>query len=99
MCYWRHQVHENPYVHIGEQDVTAHVNFSDLIEEGTACGLELVRFSDQKSLLIDLGILDEMQVLAYSGDVDSMQRLLRMKNLILPDRMGERFKVLFQAKQ
>ena len=33
MCYWRHQALENPYIHIGEQDMTAHVNFSDLMEE------------------------------------------------------------------
>jgi SAM-dependent MidA family methyltransferase len=99
MCYWRHQAHENPYFHIGEQDLTAHVNFSDLIDEGTATGLELVRLASQKDFLIELGILDEMQTLAHRGDVDSMQRLLRMKTLIVPDRMGERFKVLVQKKR
>ena len=96
MCYWRHQAHENPYVHLGEQDITAHVNFSDLIDAGEAAGLNLVRISSQKDFLIDLGILDEMQALAYAGDAASMQRLLRMKNLIVPDRMGARFKVLVQ---
>src|SRR5205085_3205045 len=90
MCYWKHQAHENPYIHIGEQDLTAHVNFSDLIDEGTEAGLELVRFSSQKDFLVDLGILDEMQQLAYAGNATSMQRLLRMKNLIVPDRMGDR---------
>jgi len=98
MCYWQHQAHENPYVHIGEQDITAHVNFSDLIDEGAACGLEPVRFSSQKDFLVDLGILDEMQPLAYAGNAESIERLLRMKNLILPDRMGDRFKVLVQSK-
>ena len=98
MCYWRHQAHENPYIHIGEQDITAHVNFSDLIDEGAGAGLEMVRFSSQKDFLVELGILDEMQVLAHQGDLDSMQRLLRMKTLIVPDRMGERFKVLVQEK-
>ena len=34
MCYWQHQATENPYIRIGEQDMTAHVNFSDLMEEG-----------------------------------------------------------------
>jgi SAM-dependent MidA family methyltransferase len=98
MCYWRHQAHENPYVHIGEQDMTAHLNFSDLIDEGAVSGLQLVRISSQKDFLVDLGILEEMQNLAYSGDPASMQRLLRMKNLIIPDRMGTRFKVLVQGK-
>jgi SAM-dependent MidA family methyltransferase len=98
MCYWRHQAHEDPYIHIGEQDITAHVNFSDLIDVGRLAGLEPVRFSSQKDFLVDLGILDEMQKLAYAGTAETMQRLLRMKNLIVPDRMGERFKVLVQKK-
>jgi SAM-dependent MidA family methyltransferase len=98
MCYRRHQVYEDPYSHIGEQDMTAHVNFSDLIDEGRSCGLTIVRFSDQKSFLIDLGILDEMQHLAAAADAVSLQRLLRIKNLILPTSMGERFKVLVQEK-
>jgi len=95
MCYWRHQAVENPYIRIGEQDITAHVNFSDLMEEPS---LETVLFTSQKDYLIRLGILDEMEALATAGDAASMQRLLRMKKLILPSGMGERFKVLVQTK-
>jgi len=95
MCYWRHQAVENPYIRIGEQDITAHVNFSDLMEEPS---LETVLFTSQKDYLIRLGILDEMETLATAGNAASMQRLLRMKKLILPSGMGERFKVLVQTK-
>src|SRR5262249_27581808 len=42
MCYWKHQAIENPYVRIGEQDITTHVNFSELIEAGRDSSLELV---------------------------------------------------------
>lgn len=98
MCYYRHQAHENPYIHIGDQDITAHVNFSDLIDEGSAHGLELAGISSQKDFLVGIGILDEMQQLAIAGDAQSMQRLLKMKTLIIPTRMGERFKVLVQRK-
>jgi SAM-dependent MidA family methyltransferase len=96
MCYWRHQAVENPYIRIGEQDITAHVNFSDLMDEPS---LETVLFTTQKDYLIQLGILNEMEKLATAGDAVSMQRLLRMKKLILPGSMGERFKVLVQAKR
>jgi SAM-dependent MidA family methyltransferase len=96
MCYWRHQALDNPYVRIGEQDITAHVNFSDLMDEPL---LKTVLYTTQKDYLIQLGILDEMEKLALAGDVVSMQRLLRMKKLILPDSMGERFKVLVQTKK
>ncbi len=40
LCFHRHAAHENPYVHVGEQDMTSHVNFSELVaaaeEEGCA---------------------------------------------------------------
>ena len=96
MCYWRHQAVEDPYVHIGEQDMTAHVNFSDLMETPS---FETLSFKSQKDYLIDRGILEEMEKLATAGDAVSMQRLLRMKKLILPGSMGERFKVLVQTKR
>jgi SAM-dependent MidA family methyltransferase len=48
--------------------------------------------------LVGLGILDEIQSLAQSGDAASMQRLLKIKKLILPVSMGERFKVLVQRR-
>src|SRR5262245_38893109 len=96
MCYWRHQAVENPYIRIGEQDITAHVNFSDLMDEPS---LETVLFTTQKDYLIQLGILNEMEKLATAGDAVSLQRLLRMKKLILPGSMGERFKVLVQVKR
>ena len=98
MCYWQHQAVEDPYIRIGEQDITAHVNFSDLIEEGKRASLETVLFTKQIDYLIGLGILDEMQKLATAGDAASMQRLVRIKRLILPGSMGERFKVLVQTK-
>jgi SAM-dependent MidA family methyltransferase len=93
MCYWRHQAVEDPYIRIGEQDITAHVNFSDLMDEQS---LETILFTTQMDYLIRLGILDEIEKLATAGDAQSMQRLLKMKKLLLPGSMGERFKVLIQ---
>ena len=98
MCYWRHQGVENPYIRIGEQDITAHVNFSDLMEEGDRASLKTMRLTTQMDYLVGIGILDEIQKLAVAGDAASMQRLVRLKKLILPDSMGERFKVLIQRK-
>jgi SAM-dependent MidA family methyltransferase len=99
MCYWQHQAVEDPYIRIGEQDITAHVNFSDLMDKGAESALETIRFSTQMEYLLDLGILDEIQRLAASGDAASMQRLVKMKRLILPGSMGQRFKVLVQTKR
>ena len=96
MCYWKHLAVDNPYIRIGEQDITAHVNFSDLMGEPA---LETILFTTQKDYLIRRGILKEMEKLATAGDAVSMERLIRMKKLILPTAMGERFKVLVQTKR
>jgi SAM-dependent MidA family methyltransferase len=98
MCYWRHQVFEDPYVRIGEQDLTAHVNFSDLIEAGRSASLLTTEFSTQMDFLIRLGILNELESLVSSSNAESIQRLQALKKLILPGNMGERFKVLVQRK-
>jgi len=98
MCYWHHQLSEDPYVRVGEQDITAHVNFSDLIESGRAAALQTTEFTTQMDFLIRLGILDEMEPLASSGTAESIERLQALKKLILPGNMGERFKVLVQRK-
>jgi len=98
MCYWHHQVSEDPYIRIGEQDMTAHVNFSDLIEAGKAVSLQVSEFSSQMNFLIGLGILEEIERLAHSGTAESIERLQAIKKLILPGNMGERFKVLVQRK-
>src|SRR5207237_239617 len=74
MCFWHHQAVEDPYIRIGEQDITAHVNFSDLIDEGSAATLKTLRFTTQMAYLVGLGILDEIEKLANAGDAASMER-------------------------
>jgi SAM-dependent MidA family methyltransferase len=98
MCYWRHQAVEDPYVHIGEQDITAHVNFSDLIAAGKASGLDTESFCTQMEFLVQLGILEQIEPLARSRSAADIQRLQAIKKLLLPGGMGERFKVLLQRK-
>ena len=98
MCYWQHQAVEDPYTRIGCQDITAHVNFSDLIDAGKEAGLELVGYSNQMNFLVGLGLLDEMRELTQKADAESIRRMLALKKLLLPGSMGERFKVLVQKK-
>jgi SAM-dependent MidA family methyltransferase len=98
MCYWKHQVVENPYLRIGEQDITTHVNFSDLMKVGTEAALETVSFTTQMDFLIQQGILQEIEALAPAANAAAVQRMMAIKKLLLPDAMGHRFKVLIQNK-
>ncbi len=62
--YARHQMGERPLARPGEQDLTAHVNFSTLIETGRAVGLRLAGLTTQADFLRRLGIREETEALA-----------------------------------
>jgi SAM-dependent MidA family methyltransferase len=98
MCYWQHQITENPYVRIGEQDITAHINFSDLIRAGDNAGMVKEELTTQMEFLIRLGVLQELESLVPARDAEGLRRVMAIKKLILPGGMGERFKVLVQRK-
>ena len=98
LCYYRHTVEENPYVRIGLQDMTSHVNFSSLVLEGKKAGFEVLGFTDQVSFLMGLGISQEMEAIVKEKGPESLE-FQRAKALLLPERMGKVFKVLIQGKR
>ncbi len=61
LCYFQHQLSERPLARPGEQDITAHVNFSALIDEGRRLGLRLHKFTTQRLWLQSLGIQEELE--------------------------------------
>ena len=61
LCYYKHQANERPLLHPGKQDITAHVNFSALIDEGRRLGMRLHRFTTQREWLQGLGIEEELE--------------------------------------
>jgi len=101
LCYYRHQSHENPYQHLGYQDITAHVNFTLLETLGRHVGLKTLYLGEQYRFLLGLGFIEELLRLQAQETNPQRAQALRMtlKNLILPDGgMGGNFKVLIQGK-
>jgi SAM-dependent MidA family methyltransferase len=96
MCYYRHTENEDPYKHIGEQDITSHVNFSALERRGTDKGLMLCGFTDQMHFLMGLGIEEYLMKLQESEPENYLKKMLPVKTLMM--EMGETFKVLIQNK-
>lgn len=101
VCHYRHQAHGNPYVHLGLQDITAHVDFTAAARAGQAAGLEIAGYTTQAHFLLALG-LDELlaeRLKGPGGEGDAgRELLLGAKQLVMPDAMGERFRVLGLAK-
>lgn len=99
MCYYRHQAHDDPFLHIGKQDITAHVNFSDLIKAGDENRLITVMFDTQKQFLVQAGILEHLQNHDIADPFHPVVRRNRaIRQLLLSDGMSELFKVLVQQK-
>lgn len=108
-CYWRHQHHDNPYLYIGHQDITAHVDFTALERQGKLCGLQKVSFTQQGLFLMALGLGDRISALAYRDSargqtnaaaqdvMNIMQRRDALHQLINPMGLGG-FGVLIQNK-
>ncbi len=98
LCYHKHKYSENFYENVGLQDITSHVNFSALKYYGSLVGLEFLGFTDQAHFLTNLGLLDILNELQQRDDYESYERINRLKSLVLPKGMGEKFKVLVQYK-
>ncbi|MEW6107610.1 MAG: SAM-dependent methyltransferase [Nitrospirota bacterium] len=97
MCYYKHQVNEDPYKNIGKQDITAHVNFSSVKKWGEEIGFRTIGYCSQGMFLLSLGLDAEIEKLA-SGSKDYLFEIARIKKIIMPQGMGESHKVLVQYK-
>jgi SAM-dependent MidA family methyltransferase len=49
LCYFRQQANDDPFIRVGEQDMTAHVDFSSLASVGETQGLHVTGFTNQMS--------------------------------------------------
>jgi SAM-dependent MidA family methyltransferase len=100
LCYKDHQAYDNPYIHVGEQDITAHINFSACIQSGLKGGIQKWKLQTQKEFLVQEGILELLQN-DHSrdpfGPIAKRNRAIRQ--LLLGDQMSELFKVLHQIKR
>jgi len=98
-CYYQHRHHNNPYINIGQQDITAHVDFTALERWGDRCGLEKLGFTQQALFLMALGLGSRIAALSYQEIPVSelLHRRQTLHQLIDPTGLGG-FGVLIQSK-
>jgi SAM-dependent MidA family methyltransferase len=104
-CYYQHRHHNDPYVQIGQQDITAHVDFTALERWGDRCGLALVGFTKQALFLMALGLGDRIAALSHSDRpivgtqsiTDVLRRRDALHQFLDPTGLGG-FGVLVQCK-
>lgn len=99
LCYKNHLAAENPYIYAGEQDITAHVDFSACIREGLEAGVASWNLMTQKEFLLTSGVLERL--VSHNGRdpfSPAAKRNRAIRQLLLSDGMSELFKVLVQRK-
>ena len=98
MCHHRHRAHADPFARPGDEDITAHVDFSALAAAARAAGADVLGYATQAQFLVNCGITDVLgeanveNALVYAPIAAQAQKLLS------PAEMGELFKVLAVGK-
>lgn len=88
-AYYRHHLSKDVFGRPGEQDITAHVNFSEIKAAGELCGLRTEALVTQTQFLTE--------VAATISDWNS-ERVRQFQTLTHPEHLGRSFKVLIQSR-
>ena len=97
--YYKHTSGSSPYQWIGRQDITAHVDFTTVVEEGRAAGLRPLCLMTQAGYLERLGLKiwgDRLRNRDMSPR-DIRANAMGMRDLADPEGLGG-FKVLIQER-
>ena len=97
VCIHQHKSNFDPLSNIGNQDISSFVNFSHLKNLSVNTDLTVSGYLSQSSFLINLNILGIYQSKEYDGD-EALIESNKLKNILLPNTMGELFKVLVMQK-
>jgi SAM-dependent MidA family methyltransferase len=96
MCFHQHQRNDNPFINVGFQDITAHVDFTTVIESAHDAGCELAGFTTQAGFLLSAGLLQWME--QSKSVAEEYHQAQAIKRLTLPSQMGELVKVMGLTK-
>jgi SAM-dependent MidA family methyltransferase len=99
MCHYRHHAHPDPFYLPGLQDITAHVDFSEMARAAADGGLEMLGYTSQAAFLLDAGIGDLLLRTPPTDQRRFLPQSNAVQKLISPAEMGELFKVLVVGNQ
>ena len=95
-AYVRHRVHDDPYRHVGRQDLTAHVDVSAVERAAATAGLSHLGTTTQAEFLVGLGAQDLLQAI-QADPATTLEGYLAVRSAVMrlldPAAMG-RFRVM-----
>ena len=96
ICHYRNTAHENPFLNLGVQDISASVEFTLLAEKALEEQLEVGLFTSQSDFLINGNILGELDKI--EDESLRIQLTQEIKQLLMPSQMGQTFKCMMLFK-
>ena len=99
VCYHKHRINLCPYQHIGDQDITAHINFSALHHWGSENGLQYCGYTNQACFLLALGLTDQLKKMEKNNsDPNNTPKADSLFIQTFLRDIGKKLKVLIQQK-
>lgn len=93
ICHEHHRAHTDFLKHPGEQDITAHVDFTHVATAASHAGFDVKGFTNQAAFLLSSGLLSLLE------ENNTVKQRQLVQQLINPHEMGELFKVMALTKE
>ncbi len=99
LCYHRHRVHSDPYVNLGRQDLTSHVNFRVFRETARRLGWTNRPLRNQRQFLMKWGLEARLLEEERMGllQAERLEDRLGIKALVAPGGISDTLKVQVQV--
>ena len=81
-AYVRHTVHDDPYAHIGRQDLTAHVDVDAVVRAASDAGLTHLGTTTQAEFLVGLGMDEHLRAI-QTDPATTMEAYLAVRSSVM----------------
>ena len=98
MCHYKHYAHDDPFKFLGTQDITWHIDFSQIakIAKNQDCNID--GFVSQANFFINSGALDLLAEYDPNNISEFKMQTNAFQKLVSPTEMGDLIKVLGISK-
>ncbi len=97
ICHFQNKAHLDPYIYPGLQDISASVDFSLLADSAFNLGYQVELYCHQADFLMSADILESIN--SETDDEERIRMNQQIKQLFLPNIMGESFKCMLLSKE
>ena len=97
ICHFQNKAHLDPYIYPGLQDISASVDFSLLADSAYNLGYQVELYCHQADFLMSADILESIN--SETDDEERIRMNQQIKQLFLPNIMGESFKCMLLSKE